>query len=521
MIRRRWGENNMLLSDLVYLNAQKRPHKTAVSCDGESFTSQEFYGRINRLANALLKLCERGDRVAVLQENSSQYFEAYFGIPAAGMVLNHINYRLSPREMAHVINHAQAKALILGDNFVDAMEPLRDSLETVENFICVGEPRPGMLNYEEMLEDSSDAEPGLDLKDTDLAWLMYTSGTTGFPKGVMCTHKSLIAGVHSTMLETPCSEEDVFLNVFPLCHMASYSAMVALHHGCKVIISPRFDPRNVLETIQNQRVTNISLAPTMINFVLEYPGIDDYDTSTLSCIRYGASPIPENVLRKGIKRFGSIFHQGYGMTETCSAVTLLKPSEHIVDGTEKETRRLRSCGKPVLTAVLRVVKDDGTDVKPDEIGEIIIRGDMLTTGYWHNPEATAEALRDGWLHSGDLGTMDEDGYIYIVERKKDMIITGAENVYPNEVETAIYTHPAVMDAAVIGLPDDTWGEMVTAVVVLRDGESATEEDIIDFCRNHMAGYKKPKKVFFTDELPRNPSGKVLRKELREKYGTSA
>jgi len=467
-----------------------------------------------------LSLCQRGDRVAVLQENSHQYFEAYFGIPEAGMVLNHINYRLSPGEMAEIINHAEAKALIVGGNFLETIESIRGSLDTVEHYICIGEASPGMLNYEKMLADASDSSPGLDLKDTDLAWLMYTSGTTGFPKGVMCTHKNLIAGVHATMLELETNPEDIFLNVFPLCHMASYTALVFLHRGSKIIIAPNFDPRAILETIQNKAVTGISLAPTMINFILEYPGNEDYDTSSLRTIRYGASPIPENVLRKGIKRFGNIFSQGYGMTETCAALTLLKAEEHVLDGPEKETRRLKSCGRPAVTASLRVVKEDGTDARPGEVGEIAMRGDMITQGYWRNPEATAQALRDGWLHSGDLATMDEEGYVYIVERKKDMIISGAENIYPNEVENVIYNHPAVMDAAVIGLPDDTWGEMVAAVVVPREGKTVTEEEIIDICRNSLARYKKPKKVFFADELPRNPSGKVLRKVLREKYGAS-
>jgi acyl-CoA synthetase (AMP-forming)/AMP-acid ligase II len=510
----------MLLSDLVYLNVLRRPDKTAVACGDASFTFREFFGRINRLANALLKLCERGSRVAVLQENSHQYFEAYFGIPQGGMVLNHINYRLSPGEMAQIINHAEAEAIIVGDNFVETIESVRRSLNTVKHFICVGSPQPGMLNYEELLEEASDSDPGLDLKDTDLAWLMYTSGTTGFPKGVMCTHKSLVAGVHSTMLEIETKPEEVFLNVFPLCHMASYTALVFLHRGCKVILAPRFDPRDILETIQNQGVTAISLAPTMINFILEYPGNEDYDTSSLSSIRYGASSIPENVLRKGIKRFGNVFSQGYGMTETCAALTLLKPEEHVVDGSEKETRRLRSCGRPSVTAGVRVVSKDGADVKPGEVGEVIMMGDMITPGYWRNPEATAEALRDGWLHSGDLATVDEEGFIYIVERKKDMIISGAENIYPNEVENVIYSHPGVMDAAVIGLPDDTWGEVVTAVVVPREGEKVTQDEIVELCRQNLAGYKKPRKVFFADELPRNPSGKVLRKVLREKYGNT-
>lgn len=508
----------MLLTDLVYFNFLKRPDKTAVVCGDVSLTFREFYGRMHRLANALLKLCERGDRVAVLQENSHQYFEAYFGIPAAGMVLNHINYRLSPREMAQIINHAEATALIVGDNFAETVRYIRDSLTTVKQFICVGKPQPDMLSYEEMLQDTSEGDPGLNLKDTDLAWLMYTSGTTGLPKGVICTHKSLMAGIHSTMLEVECSPDEVFLNIFPLCHMASYSALVALHWGCKVIIAPRFDPKMILETIRDQRVTRISLAPTMINFILEYPGNENYDTSCLRLISYGASSIPENVLRKGLKRFGSIFNQGYGMTETCAGITILRKGEHMVDGPERETRRLRSCGRPAVTVALRVVKEDGTNVKPGEIGEIVMKGDMITDGYWRNPEATAAALRDGWLHSGDLATVDEDGFVYIVERKKDMIITGAENVYPNEVENVIYTHPAVTDAAVFGLPDDTWGEVVTAAVVLRKGERATEEEIIEHCRRNLAGYKKPKKVYFVHELPRNPSGKVLRKDLREKYG---
>jgi long-chain acyl-CoA synthetase len=336
----------------------------------------------------------------------------------------------------------------------------------------------------------------------------------------MLSHKNLVSNaMHAAIALGQPLRSASFLHAAPMFHVADSSAVfnVTMGGGRHVII-PMFNPVQVLQTIQDEKITFTFLAPTMINAVLNHPDVDSYDLSSLRCLAYGASPMPVELLKRGLRKWGQIFLQAFGMTETAPLLTVLDTEDHRVDGPPEQMRRLASCGKEVFGVEVRVVNPDGRDVRPGEVGEVIARGPNVMLGYWRMPDATAEAIVDGWMHTGDLATVDEENYIYIVDRAKDMIISGGENIYSVEVENALYTHPAVLEAAVIGIPDETWGEAVHAVVVCKPGKSVSAEDLIAHARTQIAGYKVPRSVEFLPEaLPKSGAGKILKRNLREKY----
>jgi len=379
-------------------------------------------------------------------------------------------------------------------------------------------PCEGYLSYEELLAGATADFEAPEVSDDELLGLFYTSGTTGEPKGVMLSHRNMLANIANSEGVYNYLPTDIYLHAAPMFHLAD-GAAVFTHtaNGATQAFIPRFEPKQVLETISRERVSLIVLVPTMINFLLHQPDIDSYDLSSLRHLTYGASPIAPDLLRRAMKVFHCSFGQGYGLTEASPLLTVLTADDHLTPGAAGE-RRLASCGKPVPGVDVRVVKEDGTDAKPGEVGEIIARGPNIMLGYWKRLEDTENVLREGWLHTGDLATVDEDGYIYLVDRKKDMIVTGGENVFSTEVEAVLYAHPAVKEAAVIPVPDPDWGEAVHACVVLRDGKQATAEELTAFCGDRLANYKVPHSIeFIQGELPKGGTGKILKKQLRERY----
>lgn len=513
----------MLLSDVVEMNARRYPAKEAVCFDGMRVTFSQLRDRVYRAANALLSLVRPGDRVAILGENCHQYAELYFAAPSAGLVLVPVNYRLVEREIAYVLNDAGARMLIVLDDYVDRIEGMLGEIPDVEQFVCIGKTPHGMLDYEELIGRFPAVKPDVPQDEDDVAFLIYTSGTTGFPKGAMITHKNVINKFINLMLNGSTSPDEVNLFNFPQFHIAGSMALSSLYAGGTVHLIKKFDPERALSIIEKERINSTAFAPTMFNFFIHHPAIGKYDTSSLKRIGYGASSMPVELLREGITRFGGVFSQAYGLTESTGTVTSLKPEEHVTNGPEKLVRRLGSCGRELMNVWIRVVEAEGNGVKPGgQMGEIVVRGDIVMKGYWNKPEATEETIVDGWLHTGDMAWVDEDGYMFISDRRKDMILSGGENIYPREIEEVIYQHPGVLEASVIGYPDDVWGESVRAVIKLKDGLRATEEEIIELCRVNLAGYKKPRSIIFVnEELPKNPSGKILKKVLREKYGGAA
>jgi long-chain acyl-CoA synthetase len=501
-------------------NAASNPSKEAIVCGTARFNFKELDERINRLSSALARLGVRpGDRVAVLALNCHRFYELYYAIPQIGASIVPVNFRIPPPEVRYIVNHSEAVAVFTDAALAPVIEAVRAELETARHFVSIAdEPSKGFIAYEDLLASGSADFDAPQVDDGELLGLFYTSGTTAEPKGVMLTHRNMLANnMHSDTVFDHYPDE-IFLHAAPMFHLADGAAVFAnTTRGAAQVFVPRFDPKAVLETIERERVTATVLVPTMINFLLQVPDLESHDLSSLRQISYGASPIAPDLLRRAMKAFGCRFAQGYGLTEASPLLTVLRPEDHMIED-EKSERRLASCGKAVPGVEVRVVDIDGRDVRPNEVGEIIARGPNIMLGYWKRPEDTSSAILDGWLHTGDLATVDEDGYIYLVDRKKDMIVTGGENVFSTEVEAILYAHPSIKEAAVIAIPDPDWGEAVHACIALRDGCAVAPEEVIEFCRERLAGYKVPRSVEIIEgELPKGGTGKILKKQLRERY----
>lgn len=512
--------DEMLLMDICRRNAKLYPNKMAIVFKDVRYTFKEFQERTNRLANALIDLgVQKGDRVAVLLNNCHQYVELYFAIPKCGAIITPLNYRLAGRELSWILNNAEANTLILEEGYIQAIEPIECELKTVKNMICIGKGKPSMLGYEEIITNSPSSEPEVEVHDDDVVSLVYTSGTTGKPKGAMLTHRNLLSNCQVITIENNIRLGDIFLIVSPMYHTVTPAFMYAhMYRGNTNVAIERFDPKLLLETIETEKVTHVFLVPSMIIFTLEHPEISKYDLSSLRLVWYGGSPMPVDRIRQAMEVLGCDLGQGFGMTEIGPCfVSVLSPEDHRLLVTHNDEEKLASVGRNYSNTEVKIVDDDDNEVSIGAVGEICVRGQNVMKGYWKMPDETAEALKNGWFHTGDLGRMDEDGYLYVVDRKKDMIISGAENIYSAEVENALSSHPAVLEVAVIGVPDERWGESVKAIVVLREGMKATEEELIEHCKKNLASYKKPKSIDFVDALPRNVMGKVLKTELREKY----
>ncbi len=501
------------IPEIIRTYGRERPDDPAIEYEGRSISFGELDRRSSQLATALASLgVTAGDRVAFLEKNGPEYFEVTFALGKLNAVNVAVNWRLAPGEIAQILDDAQARVVFVGPDFVDHIEKVEADLQTVTTIVAIG-GHGNWLDYEELVSAHPAEDVGAEPTGQDVAFQLYTSGTTGLPKGVMLTNDNFFGGAIKVTESWRFTPDSVNIAVMPMFHIAGSGwAMVGLFHGCRTVLLRDVDPARMLACIAEFGVTNAFIVPAVIQFLLMTPRIDEADLSSLRAIVYGAAPITETVLTKAVETFGCEFIQVYGLTETTGAITQLNGADH-------RPELLRSCGKPYEWVEIRLVDPDtGADVEEGMVGELWTRSPQNMLGYWNNEEATRAAVtEDGWFKTGDAGYRNREGFIFLHDRIKDMIVSGGENIYPAEIENVLARHPDVADVAVIGVPDERWGEAVKAVVVRRPGSETTAEELISAARADLAGYKLPKSVDFADELPRNPSGKLLKREIRAPY----
>ena len=512
----------MNVGQFLTKTARTFPDNLAVVHGQKKLTYAQFNMRVNKLANAFNRLgIQKEDRVALLQYNYPETLESIFACFKTGCGAVPINFRLHPNEYAFIIDHSEAKAVILSPEFNQVIMGIRDRIPHVQHLISLSDVQGELLDYEELLSAEADQFEDTDVQPDDLAWLFYTSGTTGMPKGAMLTHRNLVAASMNFYADI-CpgfGPDDVVLHAAPLSHGSGLYALPNIGKGATNVIlaSKSFDPELIFQTIEEYRVTNMFVAPTMVKLMVESPAVDRYDHTSLRALNYGGGPMLAEDLKLAMEKLGPCLVQLFGQAESPMTITYLPHGDHLTEGSTHQMSRLSSAGFPRTDVEVKILDGDGKELPQGETGEIVTRSDLVMKGYWRNPEATNRALKNGWLHTGDMGYMDEKGYLFIMDRSKDMIISGGENIYPREIEEVLIRHDAVREVAVIGIPDDKWGEAIKAVVALLPGMSITEEELISFCRHHIASYKKPKSVDFVDALPKNNYGKILKRELRAGY----
>jgi acyl-CoA synthetase (AMP-forming)/AMP-acid ligase II len=502
--------------DLLARNARNFPNDIGLIFGDKKLTWKELDFRAKAFANSLYSLgLEHGDRIAIYAKNSNQWVEALFGLAQVGLVSVTVNYRLTANEVAYIVENSGAKAIICDDSTE------QNSIEVKKKVECLQQVINPQL-FENLIEkgQSQIANRKSQIKGEAAAMLLYTSGTTGFPKGAVYSHYSLLVGMlvhvhaiasrqtHRVMLPSPLYSAAGIAGIYCAVYVGSQISLI------------NYETETACQTIERDKITFTNLVPTTIQMLLASDVSKKYDLSSLEVLLYGGSPIPEPVLREAMQRFPKCgFRQTFATTETGCAGTVLEPSEHrlALENVEKK-HLLQSCGRPQTNVDVQIVDDNWNFLPSNEVGEIAIRTEANMVGYWQNEAATERTLRDGWLRTGDMARMDADGYLYLVDRKNDMIVSGALNVYPSEVERILQQHPDIFEVAVIGVPSEKWGEEVKAIVVLKDGANVEAKDIINFCEGKLAGFKKPKTVEFIDKLPRNLTGKILKKDLRERFG---
>jgi len=508
--------------DIVREHARTKPDVTAFTFGEDAYSYAAIEEGSNRVANALTALgVTKGERVSFLGKNHPLYFEALLGAAKIGAVMTPVNWRLAAPEVAYILENAGSRVVFVGEGFADMLEAATGEGSAVEHVIGIDAPDHDGTDYRAWRDAASPDTLELTIGIEDDALQLYTSGTTGRPKGAVMTHGSLLSSLdpetHAGHLRgwQEKTEGDVALLAMPCFHISgSGNGLVSLIAGSTSIVLPEYDPTQALDLIEEFPISKIFLVPAAIQILLNHPRVKEVDFSDLQHITYGASPIPLDLMREAMDVIGCGFIQMYGMTETSGTIVALDPEDHVPEGSPK----MRSVGKPLNGVELKIIDAKGDLVPTGEVGEIATRSDRNMSRYWNNPDATAETIdADGWLRTGDAGYLDEDGYLYIHDRVKDMIISGGENIYPAEVENALYSHPDIADVAVIGVPDEKWGEAVKACVVVKEGKAVTQDDVIAHARTQIAGYKCPKSIDFIDALPRNPSGKILRRELRAPY----
>ena len=507
------------LTQPLHQAVQQCPRAAALSFGELNFSYADVADRVARLAGALQTLgMAPGDRVGMLSLNSHRYVEYFFGTWWGGGVVNPINIRWNPKEMAYSLDDCDTRILLVDDAFKPMIPALRGLSKTLKTVVYTGDGElpEGAIGYEALLAQASTVTDA-HRHGNDLAAVMYTGGTTGLPKGVMLSHANLVSDVVGSLAAIARQSDSVAVIAAPLFHIGGCALLLqAVHTLQRLVVVPMFDDVPVLRAIQDQRATEIFLVPTMIKRLIEHPRFGEFDVTSLRLMIYGAAPIDGTLLTQALRAFPNAgFYQAYGMTECAPVITVLSAQAHL-DG-RTDPARLRSAGQAIAPAEVRIVDAEDQDVARGSIGEIIARGPMVMQGYWNKPQETAAALRTGWMHTGDIGYMDADGFVFMVDRVKDMIITGGENVYSGEVENAIAQLPEVSMSAVIGIPNDNFGEQVHAVIVLRPGAALTAPAVIDHCRSLIAGYKCPRSVEFRDQLPLTAAGKLQKFQLREPF----
>lgn len=509
------GHVPLTMGDTLEDNAVRFGDEPAYVMGGRQLTHRELLARGKQLAAALEGLgLARQDRVGILAMNCLEYTEVLAAGQWSGIIVATVNFRLAPPEIQHIINDSAPRVLLFEAQYLEVIEQLRAQLPSVETYICIGGDAPWAREYHAFLEQGSPAGPGFRAREEDIACLVYTSGTTGKPKGCILGHREMREGARTMSVETRSGPADRILLVMPLFHIGAMAMGQGVHYrgGC-VVLHREFNPQSLLQAVQGDGVTILHLAPTLVQMVLEHEDVARTDFSRLHTLVYSAAAMPLPLLQQGMALLGNIFLNLYGQTEVFTSGLLRE--QHHPEGSERQRRWLTSVGQPFPNTLVRIVDDHGRDCPTGEAGEIVVKSAAMARGYWNNSVATLETFRDGWCHSGDVGVIDEDGMLYLVDRKKDVIVSGGENIYSREVEDAILAHPAVLECAVIGVPDDKWGEAVCAVIVFRDGESASGEALVEHCRQLIAGYKKPRHFIFDQAIPKLPTGKVDKVSLRE------
>jgi acyl-CoA synthetase (AMP-forming)/AMP-acid ligase II len=499
------------IHDIVDYGASNWPDRPAVAFEECTITFAQLARESARLANGLRAVTEPGDRVAILARNIPEYVECLYGVPRAGLVLTLLNYRLHPREWAWILTAASVRALIVQHDLLPAIEPVLAEVESLEHVVVIGDDMAaGARSYDTLkCHGEPDAAP---IDESSPAFVIYTSGTTGFPKGAVISHRAARMAAVTNALESELRADDSFLMTFPMCHASGFQVLVHHCRGVPVVLFESFEPGRFLELIERHRVTRTALAPTMAQFVLDHPAFADTDLSSIRVLSYGGMPMPAPIARRLAARFGAL-STGFGQSESTLLVTVLTTDDHrrALAGDE---HLLESIGRPIGMAAVAVLDDDLRVCAPGEPGELCVRGDLVMTGYWNDPGATAAAFAGGWLHTGDIARADDEGYLYLVDRKKDLIISGGQNIYPTEIERVLHELPGVAQVAVVGAADPVYGERVVAFVVRAGAVALTSDDMIAHCRARLASYKKPSQVLFVEDLPTTVTSKVKKQELR-------
>lgn len=502
------------LGSIISFNATTYPDKLAFICDGRSLTFAQYNMRVNRLANALVaKGLRKGDRLGILSTNQLEIVEAYGAAEKAGFIAVPINFRSERADVEYIVTHAEISAIIVQKEYLHLVEEL-----PVGHSLVFSPDGDLSSPYEIALADCNDGEPEFLSDPEDIVFMMYTGGTTGRPKGVLLDHRGQIENAKTTLVDAGIGPEDRLLTVMPLYHIGGKNfTTVHFHRACTNVLVPEFSAEKVLRLFGEHEISCVLLAPTMIKMLVDELKGQPFTLTRFKNIYYSSAPMPVSLLRQAIAAFGCVFMQFYGLTESGPSGSCLRKDDHKADGTEKEQHRLVSAGRAMAYNELSVVDGQGQVLPSGQVGEIRIRAEQIMRGYWRNEAETKATMRDGWVSTGDLGEIDEDGYLYIVGRKKDVIISGGENIYPREIEEALATHEAIREVAVIGVPDEKWGEAVAAVIALNTGASMDADEVIEFCRERLASYKKPRHVYFRERLPRSSLGKIVKSDLREEF----
>lgn len=508
----------MYLTQFLHKAVREYPDDEAIVFGSRRQTWAALTDRVARLAGVLQTFgMKEGDRVGILGLNSDRYVETVFAALWGGGVFNTVNIRWSASEIAYSLDDCDTRILFVDDEFLPLIEAVKAKSAALKTVVYMGEGSApeGLEDLQSLLENAAPVEDQR-RSGSNLAGILYTGGTTGKPKGVMLSHSNLYLSALSTIISDVRFDRIVGLHSAPFFHVAGIGLVLQLSiRGGTHVILPRFDPLEVIQAIERETVVETFLVPTMLRAVLDHPEFDRHDTSSLRCLIYGASPMDRALLKRALAKFPNAgFLQMYGMTELSPTVTMLLPDDHT---NPAQQSKLMSAGSPTHIAEIRIVDPTGKEVEPGQVGEICARGPMVMQGYWNKEEQTREAIRDGWMHTGDAGYLSDDGYLFLVDRIKDMIVTGAENVYSVEVEDVLLQHPSISQCAVIGVPDEKWGERVHAVLVLRDGYQLDEADIISFCKEHIAGYKCPRSFEVREEMPMSGAGKLLKFKLKEEH----
>ena len=513
-----------LMPDIILRNALIYPHREAFVYGKQRVTFQEYNARVNSLVHALQELgIKKGDVLGVLSWNCMNYMDVFGAAAKGGFIISPFNVRLSAGEIEYLIKNSEAKILFVGPEMNTVANGLRGKLPQVKYFIGLEEPLPEMEDEASLISRFPADEPEVDIQEGDPLFICYTSGTTGLPRGALYTHGRVREDILCHSIEVPVGVEDRGISLMPLFHIGGIEINhYLLCNAATNVIMKAFDAQALLRAIEQERITNIVLVPTHLAVMLDLPEIREANLRSVKRIYYAGSPMPTEILKRGMRVFGSVFFQGYGQTESGPVIAFLKERDHeVLNKPPEEQQILLSVGHTALGVHVRIVDENGKDVPQGEVGEIIAKSRHIMEGYWRKPEEPNQVIQEGWLHTRDMGRYDEQGYLYIVDRKQDMIVSGGENIYPREVEEVLYRHPAVSECAVLGIPDPKWVEAVHAVVCLKSGAGAKSEELIEFCKNHLAKYKAPKSVDIVHELPKSATGKILKREIRKRYWPAA